>query len=78
MSHETGGRASPTVIWLRIYDVQGRVVRLLVDGKKYTTGSTRIVWDGQTQTGASTASGVYFVRLEAGNLNVTRKVVLLR
>ena len=70
--------SSPATVRLGIYDVQGRLIRLLVDGKRYSAGSTRVLWDGLSRTGDSAGSGVYFVRLEAGSQRIVRKVVLLK
>ena len=35
-------------------------------------------WDGRDALGASAASGVYFVRIDAGAYSETRRVVLLK
>jgi len=41
-------------------------------------GRERVVWDGTAGSGEPVASGVYFVRLEAGEEVLTSKVVLIR
>ena len=55
-----------------VYDVLGRKVARLVDGD-VNAGRYRAVWDGGNLT-----SGIYFVRMKAGEFVVTRKVVLLK
>jgi hypothetical protein len=50
---------------LAVYDVAGRLVRLLVDGER-PAGSHEAFWDGCDSTGRSMASGSYLARLEAG------------
>jgi len=35
-------------------------------------------WDGRTDDGTRAVSGLYFVRLQAGDLTQTRKAVLRR
>ncbi|MBC8423859.1 alpha amylase C-terminal domain-containing protein [bacterium] len=60
-----------------IHDVSGRRVRTLLTGQQ-AAGERRIVWDGLDDTGEGVASGVYFVRIAAGEATVMGKVVLLR
>jgi hypothetical protein len=65
------------VVSLRIYDVRGREVRTLVETERQD-GAREVVWDGRTDDGALTASGVYFCRLISDERSDTRKLVLLR
>ena len=62
---------------IRVYDVQGRMVRQLVDSY-LAAGRRSVTWDGKDDTGAPVASGVYFLRLEAGGHFSTRSVNLLK
>ena len=63
---------------LTIYDVAGRRVARLVD-RELSAGRYAIEWDATDSRGASVASGVYFVRLEAAAQGMDqRKMVLLR
>ena len=66
---------------IRVYDVAGRTVRTLVDGKA-EPGEHSVVWDGTTDCGERAASGVYFVKMaapgSAGSFRATRKLVLLK
>jgi flagellar hook assembly protein FlgD len=62
---------------LRIYDVSGRLVRVLVDGHQ-AEGSRSVTWDGTGDRGTSLASGVYFYRMSAPGFDDTKKMVLLR
>ena len=69
-------------VTLRIYDVAGRPVRMLVDGWR-ESGAYSEVWDGRDEIGRAVASGVYLYRLEMHELGSqryaeTRKMVLLR
>jgi hypothetical protein len=50
---------------LAIYDVAGRLVRVLVEGE-IPAGSHEAVWDGRDQSGRSAPSGSYLARLVAG------------
>jgi len=62
---------------LSIYDVRGALVATLVDGWR-GEGTYTAVWNGAAANGAPMPSGVYFYRLEAGKLEATRRMVLLR
>ena len=60
-----------------IYDARGARIRHLLSG--HTDGGTELlVWDGRDDSGRNTASGVYFVRLQAGRDVATGRVVVVR
>jgi len=60
---------------LRIFDVQGRMVRTLVD-QDADAGPFAARWDGRADDGASLGRGVYFARLTAGGKTSEKKLVL--
>jgi flagellar hook assembly protein FlgD len=62
---------------LAVYDVEGRLVRVLTEGKK-AAGDHTATWDGLDAHDHRAGSGIYFLRLEAGNRAVSRKAVFLR
>jgi hypothetical protein len=62
---------------LDIYDVSGRHVRELERGP-LGAGEHVASWDGRDSRGRPVASGVYFVRVEAGGASAIGKAVLLR
>ncbi len=62
---------------LQLYDVNGRLVRTLVDGR-VDVGQHSVRWDGRTDNGRAVASGVYFMRLEAPGYMQVRQLTLLR
>jgi len=68
---------APADASVRIYSPGGRLVRTLHDGR-LEAGSHTLDWDGSDSTGRRVASGVYFVRAQAGSREESRKVVLLR
>ena len=55
-----------------VYDIQGREVARLVDGWR-NAGSHDVTFDGD-----GLASGIYLVRITAGQFSQTRKMVLLK
>ena len=62
---------------LSIYNTTGQLVRRLAEGT-YERGVHRLAWDSKDERGVDVASGVYFYRLEAGEVVRTRRMVLLR
>ncbi|MCP4712472.1 MAG: T9SS type A sorting domain-containing protein [Planctomycetes bacterium] len=62
---------------LRVYNTAGQLVRTLVD-RQEDTGYQSIVWDGQNDQGEHVTSGLYFYRLEAGEYQQTRSMLLLK
>lgn len=64
------------VVRLQVYDLQGRRVRTLLDGR-VSAGDHALPWDGRDDRGADLASGVYLYRLEAGRrVEVSRGVLV--
>ncbi|MFH1276819.1 MAG: S8 family serine peptidase [Candidatus Eisenbacteria bacterium] len=62
---------------LAVYTPAGRHVRGLVNGN-LSAGPHQVVWNGRNEGGQEVGSGVYLVRLEAGEDRAVRKIVLLR
>jgi hypothetical protein len=72
------GLARGARVTLRIFAVDGSLVRTLVD-RSYDAGEHQVVWDGRDLRGREQASGAYFVSLEANGVrSPARKVILLR
>ncbi len=59
------------------YDVRGRRVAVLLDERR-AAGRHEVSWQGRDGRGRSLASGAYMVRLSAGEVVDTRKVLLVR
>jgi hypothetical protein len=69
-----GGGAA---VQLTIYDVQGHVVRQLVQGHQ-APGTYNAIWDGRDGRGQRVQSGVFFYRLRIGSHSLTRKMTVLK
>jgi len=69
----------PTAVPVRltIYDVAGRLVSTLVDGP-LAAGHHRLQWRGVDDRQQALASGVYFYRIDAGDFNQIRRMMLVR
>jgi len=66
-----------TDVRLEVFDLMGRTVTTLVDGSM-DAGSHRTTWDGTLSTGQGAASGVYILRLKAGDQQLTRRITRIR
>jgi len=62
---------------LRIYSVDGRLVRTLADEERLA-GPHSVVWDGTDESGRAVSSGVYFYTLAAPGFEESRKMILVR
>jgi hypothetical protein len=65
------------VAQVAVFGADGRLVRLLLDELR-PAGFHQVVWDGTDSAGEQVASGVYFYSIQAGPLNETRKMLLLK
>ena len=64
-------------VTLSIYDVEGRLVRTLLD-ETVGGGPQERIWDGKDAGRNEVGSGVYFCRLTVGNQAITKKMVMVR
>lgn len=62
---------------LAIFDLQGRLVRTLVD-ESLVAGTYDRVWDGRDDAGQPAASGAYVYRLTADGQTLSHKMTLLK
>ncbi len=62
---------------LAVFDLRGRLVKVLQDGF-LPAGHHTAAWDGKDETGRAVGSGTYLYRLEGSDLQLERKMVLVR
>ncbi len=77
MSIDYQAPRSSSSLQVAVYDLAGRLVRVLADGAP-DAYSGRLVWDGADERGRRVASGVYFIRATNSGETVGRKLVVLR
>ena len=65
-------------VYIRIFDVNGRLIRVLINGKEYGNGAWEETWDGRNDGGVQVQSGVYLCVYEASGKRMSSKLVLLR
>jgi hypothetical protein len=63
---------------LTIYNALGQRVATLLDESRQTAGAHSVEWTAVTTNGASAPSGVYYYQLQTENVNVTKKMMLLK
>ena len=62
---------------LSIFDVHGKLVRLLLDERR-DAGASGVEWNGTDDRGVTVATGVYFYVLDAGGKRYQHKMVMLK
>ena len=65
------------LVVIQIYDVQGKNVRSL-GGDYRQAGTYTLKWDGLNESGTQVPSGVYFIRLSAGNETLNHRIVMMK
>jgi FG-GAP-like repeat/Bacterial Ig-like domain/FlgD Ig-like domain len=69
--------SSEADVTLAVYDAAGAFVTRIAVGH-YAAGPHEVRWNGTDARGARVASGVYFYRLFSGDIDLKRKMVLLK
>jgi endo-1,4-beta-xylanase len=67
----------PTKIKLIVYNLFGQKIKTLVDSFQNADEHT-IVWDGTNDNNNPVSSGIYLYKLETENINLCRKMALIR
>ncbi|MCK5740078.1 T9SS type A sorting domain-containing protein, partial [bacterium] len=62
---------------MQVYNARGQLIQTLIESD-LPAGSHQQNWRAETAGGVSMASGLYFVRITAGDFTATRKMLLLR
>jgi parallel beta-helix repeat protein len=63
---------------LKVYNVAGQLVKSLVDGEEMSAGLHMVRWDGTNNNGEKVASGIYFYKINAGDFQATKKMVVTK
>ena len=67
----------PADVQLHVFDLMGRVVATLIDDH-VRAGTHEVRWDGSINGGPQAASGIYIIRLQAGDQQMTRRITRVR
>jgi len=63
---------------IRVYSINGELVRTLVENTTEMEPTVPLQWDGKNDKGRIVGSGVYLVNLKIGKFSKTIKVVVLK
>jgi flagellar hook assembly protein FlgD len=73
--YQVGKDAQGVATQVVVFDLLGREIRRLVDARQ-EPGYYEVVWDGKDEQGRAVPSGVYFVRLRAGDVAMVKRMLL--
>ncbi|MCF7833643.1 MAG: T9SS type A sorting domain-containing protein [Candidatus Marinimicrobia bacterium] len=65
-------------ISLKVYNLRGELVSVLVDNQRMEAGTHNVVWNATDMNGSPLSTGVYVYSLTYGNFTKSHKVTLLK
>ena len=65
-----------TTVSIQIFDLQGRLVRTLLEEQLYEKGSYKIDWDGRNEQGKIMKRDVYLYILRTSNKKIIKKIFI--
>jgi hypothetical protein len=68
----------PGPVKVRMFDIQGRLVRTLLEAPFIPAGTRELMIDGRGERGGVLVSGVYFYRVETAGGVVTGRIAILK
>ena len=63
---------------LRVFDVSGRLVDVLMSDEMAQQGRNEVTWRGRDRAGRELPSGTYFYRLDAGEFSDTKRMTMIK
>jgi len=69
--------AEDTPVTITVYDMLGRSVKTLVNGRR-SAGSYHVYWNGMNENGKQASSGSYMIRMQTDKETQIQKVTLLK
>lgn len=63
---------------LSVYDLNGRHIKTLIDGRLYPAGKYSIQWDGRDNFGEKVSSGMYYYHIEAGGFAKAKSMLMIK
>ena len=68
----------PDKVQIAIYDIQGTLVKNLINHEEYSSGTYSVNWNGKNESGNQAASGVYIARIITSKFSRAIKMNLLK
>ena len=62
---------------IAVYNISGQRIKILAD-EWMAPGYYKATWDGRDETGRNISTGIYFVRIIAGNNTLTQKILKIK
>ena len=62
---------------LEVFNVKGQKVKTLLN-QNMNKGNHNVIWNGSDDNGSKVSSGIYFYRVNAGELSATKKMILIK
>ncbi|MBK9732802.1 MAG: T9SS type A sorting domain-containing protein [Chitinophagaceae bacterium] len=69
--------SQPGNLSLKIYDVTGRLVRVLLQAN-LTAGTHELTWDARDENGNGVSAGIYFLELRSTDFSRTEKLMVTK
>ncbi len=69
--------AKDSQVNITVYNAKGQIVKSLFNGNK-NAGQFRLEWNGQDNNGKSCTSGIYFIKMNAGEYSSIKKVMMMK
>jgi len=69
--------AKSSDVKISVYNIAGQLVHTIVN-ENQIPGKYTVVWDGKNGSGENVASGIYFLKMNAGEFSKVRKMTLIR
>lgn len=63
---------------IKVYDIRGRLVKILANNQGFSVGSHSVIWNGTDSSENLVSSGVYLYHIENGAENVTNEMILIK
>jgi flagellar hook assembly protein FlgD len=60
-----------------IYDIGGRRLRTLVSQRELGAGNHNVSWDLRNDNGVRVTAGLYFIRVNAAEASLVRRLVVI-
>ncbi|TES89715.1 MAG: T9SS type A sorting domain-containing protein, partial [Candidatus Cloacimonadota bacterium] len=64
-------------ITIYIYDISGRMIKQIYSGI-IRGGKRKFLWKGKDNKGKQVSSGVYFIKLQSKNTNISKPIILIK
>lgn len=65
-------------VTIAVYNIQGQLVKTLLDNALMSQGQHQVRWNGKNEYGQDVSSSIYFVTLETNRYHATQRITLAR